>query len=538
MADTTHRPTIVDSDRTQRALALTLPTLLAVLASLIVVRLLLIGGPDLNNDSYQYLNVAGNISAEKDLVTSIVHFDAERATGKIPAPSVSFPGGYPLLIWSGALVIGGAWAGQAISAFAVIGIAWLIWRYATRLGLSLAVRSGVTLAWVASSQVIEFGTRVQSEALFTVLLFGTLVLLFDNDEHGHGRILAGVLMAVAVFVRYAGLFALLGLNLVAAISIRRRQRTLRDWAPILAAANFPVAALLLWNQLRAGSWSGGHEVDQFDGFGALAEHAAVGLYSLFLGSVIKPWTFPMIVFVGLTAGAAVVAAPAFINVMKRSRSTPTTRTRTMVPIIVMTTYLAGILLADLTTSAAITARHIFPVLPIALVLAGVVVDRALASSDVSPRPVMALAVALPVLLAGLVGANAISLFERPEPAPHEKVADWLATTDDAGRTIGAVIEELVPPGEILFAAEGQATGHVLDRWVISPVGKDFSRVVWDEPTVRQTITNYRAGFVLVYPNQNIDASMPFIERLARGDVPAWLEIVASTSESVLFEVSP
>src|ERR1700720_86686 len=38
----------------------------------------------LSDDSYQYLNVADNVSHGRGIVTTLVHFDSERSHGRVP----------------------------------------------------------------------------------------------------------------------------------------------------------------------------------------------------------------------------------------------------------------------------------------------------------------------------------------------------------------------------------------------------------------------------------------------------------------------
>ena len=50
------------------------------------------------NDSFQYLSMAQNALQGHFGYSSIVHFDAERSFGVVPAPVVTFPMGFPLVI--------------------------------------------------------------------------------------------------------------------------------------------------------------------------------------------------------------------------------------------------------------------------------------------------------------------------------------------------------------------------------------------------------------------------------------------------------
>ena len=55
-------------------------------------------GVRLSNDAYQYLSIAENLRTRGKIATSIVHFDTERARGRLPAPETTFPPGYSLAL--------------------------------------------------------------------------------------------------------------------------------------------------------------------------------------------------------------------------------------------------------------------------------------------------------------------------------------------------------------------------------------------------------------------------------------------------------
>src|SRR6185369_8802954 len=70
----------------------------ALAVALLMANVLRTGGPGFMNDSYQYLSTAENINAGHGLSTSIVNFDVERRSHKVPAPLTTFPPGYAVAI--------------------------------------------------------------------------------------------------------------------------------------------------------------------------------------------------------------------------------------------------------------------------------------------------------------------------------------------------------------------------------------------------------------------------------------------------------
>src|ERR1700745_4044411 len=61
-----------------------------LMATVGVLNLIHDGGPHLWNDSYQYLSVAENLRDHGEAATSLVFFDSERRSGRIPAPITTF----------------------------------------------------------------------------------------------------------------------------------------------------------------------------------------------------------------------------------------------------------------------------------------------------------------------------------------------------------------------------------------------------------------------------------------------------------------
>jgi hypothetical protein len=62
------------------------------------------------------------------------------------------------------------------------------------------------------------------------------------------------------------------------------------------------------------------------------------------------------------------------------------------------------------------------------------------------------------------------------------------------------------------------------------VGPTFSRVIWDEQTVRATAQRFHVAAVVIsvptpaQADDEDDIPSPFVRQLARGTAPAWLKL--------------
>src|ERR1700733_11327391 len=164
--------------------------------------------------------------------SSIVHFDAERSFGVVPAPVVTFPMGYPLVVALisrlGVPVETSALLISILSTIACIPIlGWL----AERCGLSVAMRNILLGVFAINALVIEHGALGLTEPLFTLLILGGTALLVNARLH-QGKVSPWLWLAVGLsfglsyFVRYAGLLFLLGLAVLCAHSLLARHRLL------------------------------------------------------------------------------------------------------------------------------------------------------------------------------------------------------------------------------------------------------------------------------------------------------------------------
>jgi hypothetical protein len=494
-----------------------------------------VGGPSLSNDGYQYLATAHNFLRGDPAATSIVHFDTERLHGRIPAPLTTFPAGYPALIaFVSAAGVGveGEHAAVLLSFLAVIALIPMYARAARLLGAPPAAARGTIALLVASSSWLATGYQVSTEALFTSVSFAALLLLLEAESRNRStrdyvmlQLWAGLLVAGAFWLRYAGLF------LFAATALFQGGRWLAKptrRALYAVVALFLPAVLIgagLWrNHVLVGSWKGGNTKDvELDVLGLPVKFARA-MHHLFFGDTQLSAAQALIAL----AFAAFLAAG--LRALWRARGAIVSEARGQLLGIYVAVYVAAMLYLGADSMISFSARMFVPILPLLLLLAcGLWAHAALVFAR-APWP--RVHGALSVLVAAYACVNVVVLFEVPDAMPHQRVSARLNAPVFSGESLRQVIEREVAPEAVLLAADGQATGFVLGRKVVSLVSPQYSDLDWNEKTVRATMIRFGARHLLVYAEQ--EASSAFLGELVRGAAPAWLKLVAENRQARLY----
>src|SRR6185503_2240309 len=113
--------------------------------------------------------------------------------------------------------------------------------------------------------VSKYGAYALSEGLFTLLVLAGTALLVGARLRlaGEARglwLAAGLAFGAAYFVRYAGLFLVVGLGLLLLRHLAARDRRLaRGYGLALAVASVPVLLGVARNLVLVGTWQGGNE---------------------------------------------------------------------------------------------------------------------------------------------------------------------------------------------------------------------------------------------------------------------------------------
>ena len=515
---------------------------LCVAAGLLAVRVYPAFVPELGHDSFQYLSAADNALAGRIGYTSLIHYDVERAFGVLPAPMLTFPSGYPLAIafvsLAGVSTQTAALILSMVSTLACIPL--LLWS-GVQLGFSRAIRNVVVACFVINGIVNQYTTAALSEPLFMLLALCGVAALIAARFHRNGSglrywFVAGLVLGASYFVRYAGLFFIVGLALVMARHVVARQWLLaKGHAIALAAASAFVIAGIARNVMLVGNWHGRDEMLVSNPLPAVLAQTAMAINGLFLGvgtgRTAPGGTFvPKAILAALLLGG--IASLAWSRWRKRPiaiEQSPPIGGVAIDLLLLSGTYVACMIYAGHTSSISYgAARHFLPLVPAILLLFGLLLHYLLPNVG---QPVIGRRIPLAALAIGFCCYAYLNLLVIRKPVDNQGAI--VAAQFDAGaRGVAAsraAVLSLIGPRGAILANNGQAVGYFLGRPTISTVSPTFSNVVWDEQTVRETVQRFHLTAVVITaptpdrPDDN-DIPSPFIEQLARGTAPAWLKL--------------
>ena len=471
-----------------------------IAALLLLIRVSPGFAPDLYNDSFQYLSVAGNTLDGQFGQTSLVHFDVERSFGTIPAPSVTTAAGLStviaLLSLAGLSLQGAALVVSVVSTVACVPLlAWI----AGQFGFSRLLRNVVLACFVFNGAAIQFGAAALSEALFTfVVLLGLALLVAAQFHRETGAwwlwATAGLAFGGAYLVRYAGLFFVIGLGLLVVRHLLTNNRSLaRGHALALAVSILPVAAGIARNIALVGDWRGGNAKVAGDPLPTVLLDVVRGASAPFLGS--SPGTLLLRgSFVVLFLAAIVWLIWSYMRGRDaQARIRPGTVSILTDFLILAAVYTAGVIYAGLFSVIPPNPRYFVPLTPMLLLIVGAALQGLLASPGRGSRATRD----VPVILLGASFCVYMLLnivaFRQPPIDRAALVASQMDMVSGDGTSARASILAHVGANQVIIANNGQAVGYVLGLPTVSLVGPHYTDVEWDEATIRETARRIRRG---------------------------------------------
>jgi len=483
----------------------------------------------LANDAYQYLSVAENLAAGRGIVTSLVHFDVERAHGTAPAPLTTFPPGFPIAVAALCKVgLPPETAALGISMLALTLVVGLLASACNAVELDLLESRAVLFLFAVNAYTLSYAGAVASEALFTLFLTAAVasVLLAERAENRPTVLLfsavGGVAIGLSYWVRYAGLLAIVGLGAALGVSFlaRRTRRAFEALVVTLAPALVLVAAGFARNIQLTGSWKGGNTKIVHHPLVSMVKLTIVSFSHLLLGD---GESRPARACQGLF-----LLCLGFVLVRWRRWPRGPAASRAFVIASVAALYSALMFYVGSRSVISYGARMFLPVLPFLLLLLATVVEPA---KDARGR------------LAVLVGCGAYALSALlnapPARSGHLEVASRLARPMSDGAPLRAWIDAHVGPQESLLAADGQATGHLLRRPVVSLVGSEYSDETWSEGSIERTMERFGIRYLILYrPATGVEAESSFLSALIEGRPDPHLGLAARNDQTLVFERGP
>lgn len=459
------------------------------------------------DDSYQYLNVAENLEHGRGVTTSLIHFDAERSNGRMPAPLTTFPPGYPAVIAAAGDGRDLETVARFVSCICYAGTAACLAWALVLTGVTAVLRQVSMFLFVSNAVALSFASSVLTEPLYMLLsTFSVAGLIWAEQAAQTGRLNRSVIAraviaysaaGLAYWVRYAGLFLIVALIVYALLQLVLDRSRLR--AALLLPALIPVAlaaALMVRNVAIVGTWKGGNDMTVQNPLKNVAlDYARAQLHLMLGGHAV---TFG--IFEGLLlAGVLGLATLALVAVLKEGSQLQWKPSAAAVLVgLCVIIYSAGIFSAGLRTVISFGTRMFLPVLPLYLLLLAMGLHWLAPRWPTRARIVSPLLRALLFAIVGYAGINARDFREPRAPAPHEILEDLYAQPMAGGQPLLKWVESNIGPNDVIVATDGQATGYLLHRPTISMVGPHFSPVRWECDEVKKQMQRFKSTYVILY----------------------------------------
>jgi hypothetical protein len=512
----------------------------------------------LDNDAAQYLSVARNLLDGDGISSSVLFYEEQLASGRVPAPQTVFPPGMSIVL--AALLAAGVQAPVAILAAGVAGYA------AVGVALALVLRTlaiGPYLAFLGAAIWLAQGTAWagvmlgRSEIAFTLATLLSAAALPAAEGRRSRYALAGALAAAGVLIRYQGLFFVAALGLWSAWTWLRtpgkdRRRFSADAAILLLLPLAAAGYLLVRNLLLTGA-PGGGPVDTAvwnaaHGFGIVrsAYWALVPFLGLSLDGLAQLRWQEVAVAIGglLLAGWLLSHAriPAPMPGRERGRVGREALGRLAVCYVVVTAAALGILATR--STGYMQGRFLLPLVPFIAVAWMVALDHM--GHRTSGRVKAMLIAALVSMHAGLFAAQGgvIRAWLDELRADRQVAAMRTALAADiSGVPLAQFLRDNVSSDAPLLATGGQRLWLLLELPVVETTPAGFSDRTWDEEQLRRLSRCLGVRFLLYIPGV-FDANRPenrnqlLYQRMARGEEPAGMTPRLRTPAVRLYEFDP
>lgn len=488
----------------------------------------LAGGPILTIDSYQYLSAASNLVHSGSLATSLVHFDPERGSGRLPAPLTTLAGGYPILIaalnFLGVPAITGAWLIAALSfvllvpVFYALAAALQLSAFSARLGLVMLIGNGMLILYSATEL---------TELPFTAVSLGALACLMPRNgalPPWRRWVIGCILAGLSYWIRYAGLFTVASLFLIVPLLVYRqapRRALLRLIA--LVAPMLLVGVVMARNILLTGTWQGGNTKHVSNPLLPTLKTLIVSFVRLFWGER-QPARFGLAEFILVTAALVLAAALMFVRMRSEATGDEFLSGPLAALCIYAGLYTLGFFYLGLSSVITFGPRMFVPLIPVLLLLAAAVLSHV----DKPARQNWIWKLAWAVFILGYLNVQVRELRAGAGPAPHLVIQNRLSEPAPSGQTVEEWLKANVPVSTAVASTQGQETGFAIGRPVFSLVSPLFSTVVWDVDTVHRDMQRFPAKYLILYPGLSAEEApeqtqSPALRAILAGHLPQWLK---------------
>lgn len=507
-------------------------------------------GTWMHPDTAQALSVARNLQAGNGFATGIIYYEEHYCLNSWPAPQTVFPIGYP------ALLAALGWTGMSLrSATAVIGVTgfflvpFAIFTATVRMGRRPLTAVILAAQWLCFPMLWHNVWERQTEMMFISLTLSSLILLQGKSTGYRELLLAGFLAAIAMTLRYAGIFWILAAGLAFLTQIPQyRFAAIRRGCAFLLIPVTVAVTLFTRNLILIGDLKGGSTKDVNRTLSLAAEnayYAASRLTGLDKTNLVSG----QVVEVAVASGIALIMIAAVIGLLRqliwnKGKLLITPQPGNSVVYFYIFVSLAALISLEKTTSINLSPRMLFPLIPFVLMAVADIISRS--RSAFSERTWQSRLIRSTVF-AGAVFLTLGTLSGQFRAADEVRgyvhrfgmVSDIISQPLDTTRNQTTAME-LIQRKRIL-SDEPEMLGEAMQQGVVGLTSTNYSNRIWTDDEVKSLIRKYHINCVVVFPAIQPKDENPFFESLMRqqnvdGHSRAWLDPVVVSPHIHIYTV--
>jgi hypothetical protein len=540
--------------------ALTATALLSLVATVCLIWIH--DGRMMHPDIAQAISAARNLLAGNGYSTSLLYYEEHYRQNAWPAPQTVFPIGFPALIAAlGAIGVPFRLAAQILSTTGFAFMPLAICTSALRLGLKPVTAFLVATLWLCVPLNWHNVLEKQTEMLFMSATLCGVIVLNHKDLTNRRLLLAGLFSAIAVLLRYAGVFWIIAASLsIALVSIRHPALLIRRCL-IFTALPGTVVAIAFWrNSLLIGNFKGGSETIVLKSTRAALENvyfAASRLTGLDQDDLSRGTVAEMLVLAGFLLLVALVLRAIFRQAGNLA-SHPEDSVKAGIVSVFAYPCVSVLLLARLeqTTCINLSPRMLLPLVPFVLLAGAAMVSWLQSECQSSRISVRATQLAASVLSVGLILAVPDACTDVAKQVPRlGMVADAIGQSLEEEnvlpgfRAISSLpalsSENPTTPadyirGRRILTNEPHMLPEVMHSGGVGLTAGIYTSRIWSSSEVRSLVQKYHLNVVVVFTQIPEPEPNPFFDLLiadrAFEATPDWLTPVIATEDLIVFVV--
>jgi hypothetical protein len=513
------------------------------------------------SDTFQYLSVAQNLLDGKGIATSIILFDEQYRAGSLPAPQTVFPPGYPAMvatIGSVGVPLPSAAYGVSVASFGVLLL--LVILAGRWFGFSREAAWTSVFLCVANSSLWELAASLVTESLFTTIAFAAILVLgyaeakpWTTAKYIRLLMFGSLLAAATYWIRYAGLFLLIGVGAYygGRLCILRNKRAL---AAMLLFGGIAAASTFIGfvrNYAIMGSWMGGNTKPVHHSLLKTVYAFSVGVIQIVFGRHFGPANLKSFDAVSILAMIAVLLTGILfvtlvVTAFRHHRSAWVARLQEPVPLLLLSVlfvYGGLIFYAGRNSSISLGWRMLAPMVPVLALAVGFLFPTEAdphdgASSLLCSRKWLFAALATYAL--GHVLLQSHHFLHPPEADEWTLTQAALCTPVSPTQDVRAWVRENIPRDEPVMVLGWQGVGYFLGKGAVHLLEADYSQYAWDKARFQQTIKQYHCSCFLIvpqsYPCRLLAHESPFVAKILEGHLPSWMCPVVDSDVCKLFRI--